>query len=93
MKEGIYVFGGKNKQGEATNSFINIQLGHSYAKLEAFSTIGIPPKARYGHCAHFLRDHDYYVIYGGRNDKIFNYTGRCTLDDIVVLNLKYLSWC
>lgn len=93
MKEGIYVFGGKNVKGEPTNTFMNIQLGANPVRISHFRTVGIPPRARFGHSAHFLPGLDYYVIYGGRNDQMYTTFGSSALSDVVILNLKYLAWC
>ena len=36
--------------------------------------------------------HQLVVVYGGRNDKIFNSTGNVALNDIAVFNCNLLSW-
>ena len=36
--------------------------------------------------------HQLVVIYGGRNDKIFDSTGNVALNDICVFNCNQLSW-
>jgi hypothetical protein len=89
----MYVFGGKNLQGDPTNTFFNISIVSSPIRLEPFETVGIPPRPRFGHAALFLSKLDYYVIYGGRDDRQYSTSGSCAMSDINVLDLRYFAWC
>jgi hypothetical protein len=40
-----------------------------------------------------LKDYDYFVVHGGRNDKMFDRLGSSAMSDIHVLNLKFMAWC
>ena len=56
-------------------------------------TVGNPPCPRFGHTALFLRDKAYYMIYGGRNDGLYETLGKSVLSDIYILKLKSMAWC
>lgn len=100
--EGIFIFGGKDASGKPVNTLKVLKIGSNPLKLQDINTVGAPPRARFGHCCHFLKTVHLLVVFGGRNDDIYKITGKiflkffsgsAALDDIVVLNLKYYSWC
>lgn len=87
-KEGIYIFGGKDQNGKAKDTLyiINTESRKKYS-LEKVEPLGKPPKARYGHCMVYLAlaaEKQNLVIYGGRNDTLWETRQECTLDDIYV---------
>ena len=94
MKEGLYIFGGRDKKGEVTNGLymVNTEVKKRY-KFEKVDTIGHPPLPRYGHCMVYYPKKQYLVIYGGRNDTLWENYGSCSMSAVVILNLKYLCWC
>jgi hypothetical protein len=46
-EEGIYIFGGCSKQGEAQNSLYLLQFGQKPVKMKSIQTMGHPPNPRY----------------------------------------------
>lgn len=56
-------------------------------------TVGTPPIGRYGHCSDFLKEKNYFLVYGGRNDDIYAFEGKSVLNDIHLLNLEFMAWC
>lgn len=103
--DGVYIFGGKDNNGLPTNLLqkFSIVPHNNTFKIETPQTVGITPIERFGHAMHFLRQGLKLVVYGGRNDSLFTAYGNSllsslrlgsnSLDDISILNLKYMAWC
>lgn len=93
MREGIYIFGGKDLNGNPKNDLyiINTDSTKRYF-LEKVEVLGKKPHARYGHTMIYYHPKQYMFIYGGRNDLLWGQCGNCTMSDIQILNLKYLIW-
>lgn len=89
----MYYFGGRNYKGKVSNKLFVLQFGSKPLKFRIPKTVGKPPVGRFGHCAHFIKDKNYYLVYGGRNDHIFSNTGISVLEDIQILNLEFMTWC
>lgn len=54
--------------------------------------MGTPPKARYGHCSHYLKDIGALIIYGGKNNELYQLGLTACFEDIFLLNLGTLAW-
>lgn len=77
-EEGIYIFGGRLGNGEATNEIRVIKIGSKpliCKKLETkvFALIyeilkGIGPTPRYMHSMNYYEEMNLTIIYGGRDD-------------------------
>ena len=96
--EGIYIFGGRNSQGKPCNHLRVIQLFCKPWKHRVFDykdeeILGVPPRERWGHAMHFIAKTMKIVIYGGRNDNLYESLGSSSLEDICILDLKYMVWC
>lgn len=90
--EGIYSFGGKDSTHRATNSLYCLRLGRAILSFKKMETLGQKPAARYGHCLHYYRQRRSLVVYGGRNDDLFQTRQTSVLGDVFFLNLVNLSW-
>ena len=53
----------------------------------------MPPLARYGHAMVYYQKRQYLIIYGGRNDELWENYGSCSMSSIFLLNLVYMVWC
>ena len=91
--EGFYVFGGRNEKGDALSRLKLLRYDQGGMTWTYPATKGLQPPARYGHSMVYYPEGGYLVIYGGRNDKLFQTQGSCCVNDINVLNLADLSWC
>lgn len=89
MKEGIYIFGGKDVNGNPRNDLylINTETKKRY-NLEKLEVLGKKPYARFGHAMVYYAPKQYMIIYGGRNDSLWGPFGNCTISDVFILNLK-----
>lgn len=91
--EGIYIFGGKDRNGQPMGG---LRILETHTKPWGFiqpKTKGLKPRSRFGHCCHFWGLQNYLVIYGGRNDEIYELSGTCVLNDVNILELASFSWC
>jgi hypothetical protein len=61
--------------------------------IEKVEAIGVPPLARYGHAMVYYQKRQYLIIYGGRNDELWENYGSCSMSSIFLLNLVYMCWC
>lgn len=86
MEEGIYVFGGKNKNNEATNRLKILKIGKKPLIWIQPLTSGQPPTARYQHSMTYQEDFNFLIIYGGRNDALGIF------GDVFLLRLSNLNW-
>ena len=64
---------------------------YTFELTEVKSTGGKAPSPRFSHSACMISGR-YLVIYGGRNDKMFNSVGNVALNDLHLLDLKALQW-
>ena len=53
---------------------------------------GISPICRFKHTATFYEPLGLLILFGGRNDSVYESTGSFCLDDIQILNLEYMQW-
>ncbi|CAK76775.1 unnamed protein product (macronuclear) [Paramecium tetraurelia] len=87
-QEGIYVFGGKTQNGEATNDLRVIQFGFKPIKIVKLKTKGQVPIARYSHSLNYFYHLNALILYGGRNDS----KEENILNDLYVLQLMQMNW-
>jgi hypothetical protein len=94
FKEGVFIFGGKDPNGKARGELyvISTEVKKKYA-IDRIEPVGKPPHPRYGHSMVYWHSKQYLVIYGGRNDDLWEETGSSSMTDVIVLNLYYLVWC
>jgi len=55
-------------------------------------TKGTPPIARYNHTMLFYEPRSLLIIYGGRNESLYEATKTICLNDIRILNLETMCW-
>lgn len=92
IEEGIYVFGGKNTDGEALNSLKILTLTKTGAIWKYPSVKGKFPAPRYGHSMLVYDTLGLIIVYGGRNDQLLN-SGDCeNFNQISVLSLELMAW-
>jgi hypothetical protein len=72
--------------------YINTDTKKKYV-IEKVEAIGVPPLARYGHAMVYYYKRQYLIIYGGRNDELWENYGSCSMSSIFLLNLMYMCWC
>jgi len=91
-QEGIYVFGGKDAEGQTLNSLKILTLTKTGALWKHPSIKGKFPAPRYGHSMLVYDNLGLIIVYGGRNDQLLN-TGDCTdFNQISVLSLELMAW-
>ena len=92
---GIYMFGGANQAGVATNDLfvlkpkpIDVKDDDYYLKWSQPTISGTPPEPRYAYSATLKSK--YIVLFGGRNDTV----GRSaiTVQGLALLNLESMRW-
>lgn len=91
--EGFYVFGGRNQKGEILDRLKLLRYDQGGMAWTYPTTKGVRPEARYGHSMIYAPEAGCLMIYGGRNDKLFQEKGSFCLGDVKVLNLANLCWC
>ncbi len=69
-EEGIYLFGGRLKNGKASNKLYVLKIGSKPLKWISPETAGTPPIARYSHSMNYYHELNILIIYGGRNDNL-----------------------
>ena len=87
--KGIYLFGGKNKEGELCNDMWVLQLGKKPLEYLKLSISGAKPKPRFNTVMQFYEPMNYLIIHGGRND-FENDT--FAFNDTWIFNLYDLYW-
>ncbi|CAD8070637.1 unnamed protein product [Paramecium primaurelia] len=87
-QEGIYVFGGRMQNGEATNDLRVIQFGFKPIRIIKLKTKGQVPIARYSHSLNYYYNLNALIVYGGRNDSKQDNI----LNDLYVLQLMQMNW-
>ena len=92
---GIYLFGGANQAGTATNDLfvlkpkpIDVKDDDYYLKWSKPSISGTPPEPRYAYSATLKSK--FIVFFGGRNDAVGRST--ITVQGLALLNLESMRW-
>lgn len=74
--EGMYVFGGKNKEGDVMGNLYVLVMGKKpcqWINLQKYiDGESSSPSARYGHSMKYCSDLNIVVLFGGRNDSFGN---------------------
>jgi hypothetical protein len=83
--EGIYIFGGKDRYGQPMGGLRILETQNKPWGVIQPKTKGLYPRSRFGHCCHFWALQNYLVIYGGRNDEIYELSGTCVINDVNIL--------
>lgn len=65
-------------------------LSHFYIKPHI---LGQAPHPRFSHHTTYLPNKGYLVIYGGRNDEMYETSSQAVLSDINILNVRFMCWC
>jgi len=65
--DGIFVFGGKNRDGTYCENMKVVRVG-AVLKVEELPTKGRSPRPRIGHSMHYYQKISKIIIYGGKND-------------------------
>ena len=73
--EGIYIFGGRSDPGIVNNDLFVINTNVKPWRLTEPETLGYKPIGRWGHSMFFVREQNFVIIYGGRNNALFATTG------------------
>ena len=89
--EGLYFFGGKNTSGP-TNDLYILKIGQKPLIWEKPIIKTKLPPPRYNHSANFFPDRSIMVVFGGRNDGIFEHYGTICMRDIWVFSAETLEW-
>ncbi|CAD8086895.1 unnamed protein product [Paramecium sonneborni] len=87
-QEGIYVFGGRIQNGDASNDLRVIQFGFKPIRIIKLKTKGQAPIPRYSHSLNYFYHLNALIIYGGRNDS----RDGNILNDLYVLQLMQMNW-
>ncbi len=84
--EGIYIFGGLNKEKKLKNDIYIISIGKKPCNVLTPIIDGIPPEERMNCKMEFILDYDFIIIHGGIGKNDFIYW------DIMILNTECLNW-
>ena len=85
---GLYIFGGKSKEGISNKLWILI-LGQKILEWALLETKGKLPRPRYNHSMNYYERGNFLIIHGGRND---NMSETSAFNDTFVLDLENLEW-
>lgn len=86
LEEGIYCFGGKEKNNLCNNTLKILKIGKKPLFWLYPETYGSPPSPRYHHSMSYQENLNLIVIYGGRNDVLGIFS------DIFVLRVSNMTW-
>lgn len=92
-QEGIYMFGGKDEFGNVHSQLYHFNTNMRPWKMTEPEVLGKKPTGRYGHCMVYMKEKNYILIYGGRNNDLYESKGKTVVDDIFLLRLNYMVWC
>lgn len=87
------MFGGKLADGRIINRLKVLLMDQRPYKWVYPNVKGNVPIARFKHSMLYYSPLNILVVYGGRNDSIYERQGSFCLQDIRVLNLELMSWC
>lgn len=87
--EGVYVFGGMDKDGNYSNTLWCIRIGTKPVDVIYLKAFGKPPIPRMSCGICYLNELNLIVIHGGKNDTIENNE---ILNDIMLLDLETFNW-
>ena len=68
LNEGLFVFGGRNDKGRATDRLWRFRMFSNPWLLEEVEDLGSGPAARFGHSMSYLSNLHCLVVYGGENE-------------------------
>ena len=92
----LFCFGGKSSSStEPVNDLYLMEVDGFGGNCTKIKTIGQKPTGRFGHGMWYMEKYDHsgdLIIYGGRNDYIYETFGRCDFRDIWLINTKYFCW-
>jgi len=92
VEEGLYVFGGKDQEGKILSSLKYLALNGKDGQWKYPSIKGTPPAARYSHSMVFYQTLQLLLIYGGKNETLYEKNKELSLNDIKILNLETMTW-
>ena len=84
--EGIYIFGGLNKEKILKNDIYIISIGKKPCHVISPIIAGLPPEPRMNCKMEFILDYDFIIIHGGIGKNDFIYW------DIMILNTECFNW-
>ena len=87
--EGVYVFGGMDKDGNYSNTLWCIRIGTKPVDVIYLKAFGKPPIPRMSCGICYLNELNFIVIHGGKNDTIENNE---ILNDIMLFDLETFNW-
>eukprot|EP00347_Sterkiella_histriomuscorum_P018240 403346262 len=93
--EGVYFFGGKRPDGFSSNQLHVLRVGCKPLQWFQPEIKGSPPSARYGHTMNYFEQMNCIIIFGGRNDTLFERTSNSQgnfLNDMWLLHLENMIW-
>eukprot|EP00350_Pseudokeronopsis_sp_OXSARD2_P009522 CAMPEP_0170563394 /NCGR_PEP_ID=MMETSP0211-20121228/66284_1 /TAXON_ID=311385 /ORGANISM="Pseudokeronopsis sp., Strain OXSARD2" /LENGTH=181 /DNA_ID=CAMNT_0010881561 /DNA_START=1186 /DNA_END=1731 /DNA_ORIENTATION=- len=93
--EGVYFFGGRKPDGFSTNELFVLRVGIKPLQWLKPETKGIPPGPRYGHSMNYNEQMNCMILFGGRNDTLFQQylnIHENFLNDIWLLLIESLTW-
>ena len=92
LDEGIFFYGGKFRDGKASNKLRILQIGRKINSWKTIEADGTPPPAIYGHSLHYYAEIAMLILIGGRNEELYRTTSSSCLNDVYILNLsdKYI---
>ena len=84
-EQGLYIFGGKNKENYLSNKLIIIKLGKIPLEYKTIEPLGKGPSPRFMSSMNFFEPGNFLIIHGGKND--FN-----SLNDTYILEVHRMEW-
>jgi hypothetical protein len=83
-EQGLYIFGGKNKENYISNKLIIIKLGKIPLEYKTIEPLGKGPSPRFMSSMNFFEPGNFLIIHGGKND--FN-----SLNDTYILEVHRME--
>ncbi len=84
-EQGLYIFGGKNKENYLSNKLIIIKLGKIPLEYKTIEPLGKGPSPRFMSSMNFFEPGNFLIIHGGKNE--FN-----SLNDTYILEVHRMEW-
>ncbi|EAR84527.1 kelch motif protein (macronuclear) [Tetrahymena thermophila SB210] len=90
--QGIYVFGGRQENGDALNNLRVLQLGRKPLKWIDLEFTGQQPEGRFSHTLSYYKEFNSLILVGGRNEVYYSKQGSNIFQDIYMFSLEFSEW-
>ncbi|KAL4486350.1 hypothetical protein ABPG72_007136 [Tetrahymena utriculariae] len=90
--QGIYVFGGRQENGDALNNLRVLQVGRKPLKWIDPEFTGKQPEGRFSHTLSYYKEFNSLLLVGGRNEVYYSKQGSNVFQEIYMFSLEFSEW-